>query len=56
MTQTQTNKIICPDCGEEIKQTEGMMIGDIVECDECGTEVEVLSINPLQYRELIEEK
>ena len=53
---TQTNKIICPDCEEEIKQPEGVMIGDILECNECGTEVEVLSLEPLQYKELIEEK
>lgn len=53
---TQINKIICPDCGEEIKQSEEMMIGDILECEECGTEIEVLSIEPLQYRELMEEK
>jgi lysine biosynthesis protein LysW len=33
-----------------------MAIGDILECQECGTEVEILSINPLKYRELIEEK
>lgn len=56
MTQTQINKIICPDCGEEIKQIEGMMIGDILECEECGTEIEILSVDPLQYRELMEEK
>lgn len=53
---TPTNKIICPDCGLEIEPLEGMMIGDIVECSECGTEVEILSLEPLQYRELIEEK
>ncbi len=56
MTQIQISKIICPDCGEEIKQPENMMIGDILECGECGTEVEILSVNPLQYRELMEEK
>ena len=51
-----TNKnVICPDCGVEIK-SETMMIGDILECNECGTEVEVLSLEPLQYKELIEEK
>jgi alpha-aminoadipate carrier protein LysW len=53
---TETNKIICPDCEAEIKQTEGMMVGDILECEECGTEVEILSIEPLQFRELNEEK
>ena len=53
---TQTNKILCPDCGEEINSLEGMMIGDILECGECGTEIEILSIEPLEYKELIEEK
>lgn len=49
------NKVICPDCQTEIK-SETMMVGDILECQECGTEVEILSTDPLQYRELIEEK
>jgi len=50
------DKIICPDCGVEINRLEGMMVGDILECGECGTEVEILSLNPLKYRELLEEK
>lgn len=49
------NKVICPDCQSEIK-AETMLVGDILECQECGTEVEILSIDPLKYRELIEEK
>ena len=49
-------KIICPDCQKEIPQINGVLIGDILECQECGTEVEIVSIEPLQYRELIEEK
>ncbi|MFA5749649.1 MAG: lysine biosynthesis protein LysW [Candidatus Shapirobacteria bacterium] len=53
---TETNKIICPDCGVEINQPEVMTVGDIIECQECGTELEILSTDPLQYRELIEEK
>ncbi len=54
--EENTNKIICPDCGTEIVRPEGMEIGDILECSNCGTEVEVMSIDPLKYRELIEEK
>lgn len=53
---TDNQKIICPDCQAEIKRTEGMAVGDILECGECGTEVEILSLEPLEYRELIEEK
>jgi alpha-aminoadipate carrier protein LysW len=49
-------KVICPDCKAEIKLMEDVMVGDIVECEKCGTEVEILSLNPLKYRELIEEK
>jgi alpha-aminoadipate carrier protein LysW len=49
-------KIVCPDCGAEIAKEAGMMIGDILECSECGTEVEVLSLEPLECRELFEEK
>ena len=49
-------KIICPDCQTEIKTEGEILIGDIVECQECGTEVEILSLEPLEYKELIEEK
>lgn len=50
------NKIICTDCGSEIKTEVKMQVGDIVECAECGTELEILSVSPLKYSELIEEK
>lgn len=50
------NKITCPDCSAEIKHEEKLIVGDILECLECGTEVEVLSTEPLKYQELVEEK
>jgi lysine biosynthesis protein LysW len=52
----EENKIICPDCKAEIVKTEGMTVGDILECQKCGTEVEILSLEPVQYKELVEEK
>jgi len=52
----EDNKIICPDCLAEISKLDNMVVGDILECQTCGTEVEVLSLEPLQYKELIEEK
>jgi len=48
--------IICPDCQANIPKGENMMVGDILECQECGTEVEIISLEPLMIRELIEEK
>lgn len=53
---TETNKIICPDCQGIINSSNDLSIGDILECGECGTEVEILSIQPLEYKELVEEK
>jgi len=53
---TETNKIVCPDCNSIIVSQEEVLIGDILECSECGTEVEILSISPLLYKELVEEK
>ena len=55
MTDIQ-NKIICPDCEAVINHSEKLEVGDIVECQECGTEVEITSIEPLTYRELVETK
>jgi len=49
-------KIVCPDCGAKISVTKGTEIGDILECLECGTEVEVVSLSPLKCQELVEEK
>lgn len=53
--QDAKDKVICPDCGEVINCKDAV-VGDILECEECGTEVEILSLKPLKYRELIEEK
>lgn len=55
MTNDQI-KIICPDCQSEIVRPEKIEVGDILECRECGTEIEITSIDPLTYRELIETK
>lgn len=53
----QTNqKIMCPDCGTEIISENTLATGDILECSECGTEVEVLSLDPIKYQILVEEK
>jgi len=48
--------IICPDCNQEVKIENVLGVGDILECQECGTEVEITSIDPIGYRRLIEEK
>ncbi len=49
-------KIVCPDCQAEMVGQGKKEVGDILECRECGTEVEILSLDPLKYEELFEEK
>lgn len=53
---TGNKKITCPDCGMVIEITGNEEVGDILECGECGTEVEIISLEPLECRELVEEK
>jgi lysine biosynthesis protein LysW len=53
------NQIKCPDpvCEDgviTVDEDEG--VGDILECETCGAEVEVVSVKPLQVELLEEEK
>lgn len=36
----------CPECGADV-QLEDVVEGEIVQCEDCGAELEVLSLNPL---------
>jgi alpha-aminoadipate carrier protein LysW len=56
MIMNLQSKIVCPDCQTEIAAVNPLNIGDILECGECGTEIEITSLDPLKFRELIEEK
>lgn len=53
---TGNKKIICPDCGIDVVLNGNEEVGEILECSQCGTEVEIISLEPLDSRELIEEK
>jgi len=34
----------CIECGAEIAQTEGMETGELIQCSDCGTELEVTNV------------
>ena len=55
MTDIQS-KVICPDCQMAIQHDQNLEVGAILECQECGTEVEITVLEPLTYREIIETK
>jgi alpha-aminoadipate carrier protein LysW len=41
--------VVCPECDNPITvDTDEVEEGETVQCDECGTELEVVSIDPLE--------
>lgn len=46
----------CPLCGAEIKKEPGMVVGELFECLECGTELEVIKLNPFTVSEAPQEE
>lgn len=39
---------ICPECDEEVYVDAESEQGDIVSCDECGTELEIVGLDPIE--------
>jgi lysine biosynthesis protein LysW len=46
----------CLDCNYEIEVPEDSEVGDVFLCNECGVEVEVISVDPLEIDYLLVEK
>jgi alpha-aminoadipate carrier protein LysW len=36
----------CPECAADVTLPEGVMENELVVCPDCGTELEVISLNP----------
>ncbi|HMR66879.1 MAG TPA: lysine biosynthesis protein LysW [Anaerolineae bacterium] len=41
-----SKKAECPECGAEVSLPDDVMEGEIVQCAECGMELEVVSLDP----------
>lgn len=50
-----TKNIFCPECDTPLKQAV-IVLGKIIECPACGTENEIVTINPIKLAPLEEEK
>lgn len=47
---------LCPECETALDvDTEDVEEGDVIACDECGTEFEVVATEPLQLSQVEEE-
>ncbi len=51
-----TKTIKCNDCEKVIIIPDDAQIGEIIECEDCGNEFEILSLSPLQTTVVVEEK
>jgi alpha-aminoadipate carrier protein LysW len=40
------NTASCPECDAEITLAQDTLPGEIIQCPDCGAELEVLSLNP----------
>lgn len=41
----------CPICGAEVILEKGTVKGELIECSDCGVELEVISVNPFRVDE-----
>lgn len=39
--------VICVECDGELEMTDDVLVGEIVECPDCGVELEVTGVSPL---------
>lgn len=49
--------VYCPECEADLDvEADDVDEGDVIACDECGTEFEVVGTNPLELSPLEEEE
>ena len=46
----------CPVCGAEISLPEDTVQGELIECEECGVELEVTGVDPFELSEAPQEE
>ena len=42
---------ICPICEAELKFSEDTVVGELTMCNDCGTELEVVELDPIEVQE-----
>jgi alpha-aminoadipate carrier protein LysW len=51
-----TNQTECPVCGNEIVMENSTVKGELLDCEDCGTELEVTNLNPFAVEEAPQEE
>ena len=45
------NTVTCPVCEADVEVADDVVVGEILECEDCSTELEIISIIPLVVAE-----
>lgn len=58
MEQTKkfVKSVFCKDCNDPIELNREIKVGEIIECPNCGAEMEVISLEPIEVSLIEEEK
>ncbi len=43
-----SNTVICPECEADVPLPAGVMQNELIACPDCGPELEVISLDPLE--------
>lgn len=46
----------CPECTYPVDIQPNPSLGDIVDCDDCGTDLEIVGLDPLELETIEEEE
>lgn len=41
---------MCVECHAQLKLRDGVLVGEIVQCPECGVELEVIALDPVRLQ------
>ena len=45
---TQRQTVECPECANNIQLAANILVGEILDCNDCGAELEVRATNPVR--------
>lgn len=48
MNDTTLTTASCPECAAELALPSDLLAGEVLPCDDCGADLEVLSLTPIQ--------
>ncbi len=51
MMEGEPNMAECPVCGGDVRLEDDIVVGELLECPDCGSELEVLNVDPLALGE-----